>query len=411
MQLDQSLLKTRSAFLWTYLLNTPFWALYMMLPYIMYRELHASALQITLVIALKPMVSLFSVYWSAHINKRRDRLISNVIWAGILSHVPFILIFWINNAWFCVAASAIYMLLYRGVMPAWSEILKLNIPGASRPKVFAYSSSLWYLGSGLFPFFFGWLLDGSYHAWQWLFPLTSLISLSAIFLQVQIPIASEKHSAENLTLAEQFVRPWREAIKLIRSRPDFTRYLIGFTLGGSGLIVLQPALPLFFIDHLNLSYVELGTAITLFKGIGYALTSPLWARWMERVNIYRFSSLVMFIAALFPLCLLCSSWDHICLYIAYLGYGCMQAGSEMSWNLSGPLFSRDEDSSIYSSVNVLMVGLRGSVIPLLGAFLCTIGSPLAAMIAGTIFCLLATLHMALCSRAIKQSPAINDVVT
>jgi MFS family permease len=369
----------------------------------MYKDLHASPLQITLVIALKPMVSLFSFYWSSLVIKRRDRLVSNVIWAGILGHIPFILLFWINDPWFCVAASAIYMLLSRGVIPAWTEILKLNISVDSRPKVFAYTSSLWYLGSGLFPFFFGWLLDGSLYSWHWLFPITALLSLSAIFLQIQIPIPTTTplHSA-HLSFRNQLTQPLKNAWQLIKSRQDFSRYLVGFTLGGSGLIVLQPALPLFFVDNLNLSYVELGTAITLFKGIGYALTSPAWARWMDRVDIYRFSSAVMFIAALFPLCLICSQWNLICLYIAYLGYGFMQAGSELSWRLSGPLFAREEDSSIYSSVNVLMVGLRGCLIPPLGALLCTFGSPVLAILTGALFCLLGTLHMISCSRAIEQ---------
>lgn len=392
MEINQTQLKTQSAFFWTYILNTPFWALYTMLPYIMYKEMQASPLQITLVIALKPMVSLFSFYWSSLVNQRRDRLVSNVVWAGILGHLPFLLIFLVNNSWFCVFGSALYMLLSRGVMPAWSEILKLNIPGASRPKVFAYSSSLWYLGSGLFPFFFGWLLDDSYQAWQWLFPLTSLLSLTAILFQVQIPIPEQE---ENNVLAtrKSWMQPLRDAFTLIKNRPDFKNYLMGFTLGGSGLIVLQPALPIFFIDNLQLSYVELGMAITLFKGIGYALASPLWAKGMEQMNIYRFSSFVMFIAAFFPLILLSSFWSPVAIYLAYLIYGCMQAGSELSWNLSGPLFSKEEDSSIYSSVNVLMVGIRGCLIPPLGAFLCFYGGPMAAMFAGCFFCLLATWQM------------------
>ena len=37
----------------------------------------------------------------------------------------------------------------------------------------------------------------------------------------------------------------------------------------------------------------------------------------------------------------------------------MQAGSELSWNMSGPLFSKQEESSSYTSVNIVTAGIRG----------------------------------------------------
>lgn len=392
--------RTRTAFLWSYICNTPFWALYSLLPFILYKDLQASPLQITLIIALKPAVSLFSLYWSAHVNQRPDRLVANIVWANILGHLPFFFAPWINTSWFFVMASAVYMLLSRGMIPAWTEILKRNLPESYR-QLFAYSSSVWYIGAGLFPFVFGWFLDDTYQAWRWLFPLTALLSLSAIILQVRIPIRKQEESAESNLLIDSshaLIQPWKHAWALIRSRPDFCRYLMGFMLGGSGLIILQPALPTFFMSILKLSYTELGVAMTLCKGIGYALTSPLWARWMNQVNIYRFISATTFIACLFPLLLMGAEVYASWLYVAYLSYGVMQAGSELSWRLSGPIFSQADDSSMYSSVNVLMVGLRGCVVPLLGSFLCLIGGPILVMLLGSFLCLLATLYMSICSQ-------------
>lgn len=86
---DIRLQRTRAAFLWTWICNTPFWAMYNMLPFILYKDLHATPVQVTVIIALKPLVSIFSMYWSAWIEKRKDRLIPNVIAAGIIGHLPF----------------------------------------------------------------------------------------------------------------------------------------------------------------------------------------------------------------------------------------------------------------------------------------------------------------------------------
>lgn len=398
--------RTRSAFMWTHILNTPFWAIYCMLPFILHKDLHATAWQITILIALKPSVSLFSLYWSSYVNQRRDRLVSSVIWAGFLGHLPFFFFPWMENPWFFVISSGIYMLLNRGIIPAWMEILKLNLPGSMRQRVFAYSSTLWYLGSALFPFLFGWLLDDYFQAWRWIFPVTALLSLSAALLQIRIPIRLEKKltTAEETpaSLSNHVLYPWKSVWQLIQQRPDFTRFQIGFMLGGSGLIVMQPAFPAFFMDILHLSYTELGVAMTVCKGIGYALSSIVWARWMDKVNIYRFTSLVTFCAALFPLGLLTAQIYEGWIYIAYLLYGVMQAGSELSWKFSGLIFAKEEDSSLFSSVNVLSVGIRGCVAPFVGSLLCFGTSASSVLILGFTLCVCATVHLSMCNRRVLE---------
>ena len=170
-------------------------------------------------------------------------------------------------------------------------------------------------------------------------------------------------------------------------------------LGGFGIMILQPALPEFFVGTLNLNYKELGMAMTMCKGIGFALTSGLWANWMKRVDIFKFSALVVFLFSLFPLGLISAQYSLILLYVSYLGYGVMQAGSELAWKLSGPIFAMNEDSSLYSSVNVLTVGMRGCVASPLGGFLCVMGGPALVMMLGSFFCLSAALQLTLAGRS------------
>lgn len=393
--------KTKAAFIWTSILNTPFWAIFNMLPFILYKDLHATPLQVTAIIILKPAVSLFSLYWSAFIEKRKDRLISNLIWARVIGHVPFFFFPFIDNPWYFIASFGLYMMLARGTVPAWMEVLKLNIPEASRQKVFAWATTFGYVGAAAIPFALGNLMDAYVEAWRWIFPAAALISLVAILLKMRIPILLDDDnelSPKASSWKEQLLNPWRSAWKLIVRRPDFARYQLGFMLGGSGLIIMQPALPVYFMDGLSLSYTELAVALTLCKGIGFALTSPLWARLMGRIDIYRFNSLVTLTTFVFPLCLLAAKVDLAWLYGGYLLYGVMQSGSEMSWNLSGPLFAGDEDSSVYSSINVLTVGLRGCFVPALGALLAIQVHAAGVMLIGGALCLLSTFYMVRYSR-------------
>ncbi len=294
------------------------------------------------------------------------------------------------------------MMLYRGVVPAWMEILKLNMPEAGQKQVFAYVNTLMYVGSGLLPIAFGWLLDDFSQSWRWIFPITALLSFCSIILQLRIPIppSSIPPPPQTQPIAVHHLwQPWIDAWRLILSRSDFARYQLHFILlGGAGLMIIQPALPELFMGSSHLSFTEVATAIGLCKGLGYVLTTPLWTRAMHRIDLFRFSSYVTFLAMLYPLCLIAATTHISWFYIAYLLYGVMQVGSELSWHLSGPIFSKNEDSSLFSSVNVVSVGLRGCVMPFLGWLLFTLFGPIPVLcLCGGLF-LTATLGLRTDSR-------------
>lgn len=404
----RSLQKTRSAFLWSNLLNTPLWALFNMLPFILFKDLHATPFEITAIIILKPAGSLIAPYWSALIEKRPDRLLANLIWARILSHIPFFFFPFVDNPWFFIASFGFYMMLTRGTLPAWMEVLKKNIPSKLRERVFAYGSTVSYLGAALVPFALGGIMDSVAGSWRWIFPITALISLVSVLFKCRIPIVLDSEESANakrpqkLSFIQQFKKPWKSAWELILKRPDYARYQLGFMLGGSGLIIMQPALPAFFMDGLHLSYTELAVALTLCKGIGYAATSSGWARLMNKIDAYRFNSFVTLLAFVFPFCLLAAQVNLAWLYGGYILYGIMQAGSEMSWHLSGPLFAKDEDSSVYSSINVLTVGLRGCFVPALGTLIAYAFHSSGVMLIGAMLCLFSTACMAYYSREYEK---------
>ncbi len=406
-EISDSLSRTRFAFLWTHILRAPFWAIYNLLLFILYKDLEATPLQIALFIALKPIVSIFSIYWSSSVHKRPDRLLRNIVWAGVIGYLPFLLFPLLYSAWFVIFASALFMMMHRGVVPAWMEIFKLNVPDGSKQRIFSMGSITSYVIGAVLPLIIGPLLDRYYLSSRWIFFATAFLGIGAIWVQFTIPIklSPKRHIPEG---DHPLFAPWKSSWHLIKSRPDFRMYQIGFMLfGGCGLMILQPALPCFFIDKLHLSYTELSIALTLCKGVGFVLTSQLWAKAMGKTNIFRFSGLIALLGAFFPLILLASQWQLLFVYLAYIVYGVMQAGSELSWHLSGPLFSGEEESSAYSTVNVLAVGLRGSFIPHLGSYLCLLVSPAAILCLGASFLLAGAGYLTLSQGSSKKGLAKN----
>jgi len=413
MDLSEKVLKnTRSAFIWTRILSVPFWGLINMLSIILYKDMHISPLQITAILALKPMSAIFAPYWSQFIYQRPDRVLSNLVLSNILRYVPFLFLPWMESSWLIIAAFGFYMMLYRGAIPAWMETFKCNLPEVARERVVSYGSTIDYCGAAVLPLILGTFLDGYEYAWRWMFPITALLGLASTWFLYRIPTMQAQKNAEmdafepGKILQEQLINPWKQSWQLLKERADFAHFQIGFMLGGAGLMVIQPALPIFFVDTLDLSYTKMLLAIGVCKGIGFALTSPVWTRLFRKWDIFYLSGIVTLLAALFPFFMISAQYHIFLLYVAYGLYGMMQAGSELSWHMSGPVFSKEKDSSLFSGINVLTVGIRGCIAPFFGALLFSWTNSTTVMLLGSLLCLLAARQLMNYSSSFEKESSV-----
>lgn len=354
---------------------------------ILYKEFHISPFQLTLLVALKPASALFAAYWSSIFNQNRKNLVTNLIIANVTRFVPFLLLFWIHSAWYLILSFGLYMAISRGCVPVWMELFKKHLPADKYTRIFVLGNALEYVGTTLLPVALGIILDFHHTAWQWLFPLTGLVGLLSTFFLLRVPAHLTE---EQLLKHNKLTLPWKQALKLLITRPDFRRYQIGFMLGGAGLMILQPALPIFFVDHLHLNYTKMLLALTACKGLGFTLASPIWNRYFTKTNFFIFSAIVAFLAAIFPPLLLCAKWSLPLLFLAYLNYGMMQAGSELSWHLSAITFSNKDESLPFSETNILAVGLRGLIVPFVGSLILVASGTTTLLLFASLLCLLGT---------------------
>lgn len=381
------------ALIWSNLLSEPLFTLYSFIVFILYKDLGASAFQIALLTMLKPVVTILSFYWSAGLKGRSKKLKSNVLWAGFLMRAPFLLCPWFDSVWFVIGAAVNYMFFYRAGIPAWMEILKRSMGEGKRERSFSLSSALGYLEGVLLALACGGLLDRDPGTWKGLFFGAALIGMGVLWVQSRLVVEGEEVVEERPSLKELIIRPWRDSFQLMRGRVDFSRFQWGFMVCGFGLMLIQPALPLFAVDVLGVSYLEMAAAISIAKGLGFALSSPIWAKWVERVNVFRMASWVFLSIGLFTVLLSFSVWSVAWLYLAYFWYGVGQGGSHLVWNLSGPIFAGRDESSRYTGVNVVMAGLRGAVAPPLGGWLAVAFGPIAVLGMGGALCFYSGLRM------------------
>jgi MFS family permease len=376
----------------TNLLTEPLFTLYNFLVFILYKDLGASTFQISLMTMLKPVVAILSFYWSAGLLGKSKKLKSNVLWAGFLMRAPFLLCPWIDSAWYVIWAAVNYMFFFRAGAPGWMEIIR-RTAGKKGGRAFSYGYAMAYLEGVVLGFAFGGLLDKDPGLWKILFFGAAVVGLFSVAIQSRLKVQGEDRVEEKLSLKELLLRPWKDSYELVKRRPDFSRFQWGFMICGFGIMLVQPALPLFAVDVLGISYMEMAGAISIAKGLGVALSSPIWAKGLERFNFFRISSLVFLSMGLFPIMLSFAGWSVVWLYLAWFWYGVGQGGSHLVWNMSGPIFAGKDESSRYTGVNVALVGLRGAVAPPLGGWLAVLLGPVQVLTMGGILCLYSGIRM------------------
>ena len=247
--------------------------------------------------------------------------------------------------------------------------------------------------------------------WRWVFFITALLSFLSIFLLTTIPLPKDDRPDDPVSsnFSQTLIDPWKNFIKLMTARPDFAHFQLIFMFGGLGLMIMQPILPIFTVDVLQLSYTELVIAISVCKGIGFALTTRVWASFFNRVNIYFLTFVMCFFAMLFPVFMMIASIHWLWVYVAYFIYGMMQAGSELCWNLSGPRLRKKRIAPLSRESMLCLSALEVAWDPFLGSFLGVLTNSYLPLMIGGGFCLLGAFFALFSARKFAPEESLKNL--
>lgn len=380
--------QTRLAMLWTNLASEPLLSLYTLLPFILRKEYVANVFQLSIFLTLRPVLSLLSFCWSAYFKKGKSHLIANLVSAFLLTYLPFVFLPWIENFSFFLFAAASYQLFSKAAIPSLIEIIKCNIPKKPREDAFSLYYLFGFIESGILGLLFAYLLRSHIMDWKTLFSCASLLGLSSVLFFRRIPTIEEKKVEQ-----PNSIQPWKESFYLLHKHKSF-RYLQWiFMFGGSSLMLMGPAFSSFYVDTLSLSYTNMATARFVFMALGVAGSTFLWKKGLRKCDILKLSLWVLIGMGIFPIMLLFAQIHIAFLYLAFMLYGVAQAGSHLIWNLSGTIFAGEHDSSPFTRANILLIGIRGIVMPLLGGLLCQIFGDVFVLALGGGLCLMGLLFV------------------
>ena len=357
------------------LLKEPFVCIYSLFAFILLKDFGALPFQIVLLKMLKPSVSLVSFYVNGFVARNTITLRSFILFCGFFSRICFIPALLSDNIYHYIFGSTIYMVFSRVEVSAWMEVIKKNVFRKSWESSFSYGSVVSYTSGVIFTFFSFYFIDSYFLAWKVLF----IISLGLGFLATIIQVLLIENDQEVIELKDQqscnFLDLIKQSVSLLKTNKEFRRFQWAFMIGGLGLMIIQPVIPIYLTEIYSIKYSDMLVALCVCKSCGFVFSTPLWNNFIKLLptKIYIFFVLLGF--SLFSIMFSVCSINFYYVYIAYVVYGIAQAGSHLIWHLSGPLFSKEESSSMYTGVSIIMVGFRGLIGPLLGMIFMFIFSP------------------------------------
>lgn len=368
-------------FITSRLLASPLEVLFTLLIFILNKNLEVLPLQLTLVATIKPVSSLFSFYISSIIFDNPHRMRTYLFLNILIGSLPCLLFPFTDNVWFYIASYALFLITNRAASPAWMEVLKNNTDTLTIAKTVSYGNSIFYFMSIVLAPIIGFLMDEAPHLWRYIF--LSLALLKMINMTLIFAIKPDM----KIQIRKPFIEPLKRGWLLLKEKPSFSHYLFLYCIGGMGIIGTQSILPLYFKDTLNLSYTELALAFSCFKGLSFLLSSSSWVKYTQNHSLYRLNSFANIFTVIYFVLILLAGFETSLLYLAYISYGVMLAGCELSKELSGPYFSGTDDSTIYSSLNLALGGIRGCIFPVVGSLLYAYTGPTVIFTTAASLCL------------------------
>ena len=340
------------------------------------KALFARDWQLMLMTMIWPVSNFFSIWWGRFYEKSCHKS-RYFLLAGIFGRLTLVYAIWLTTMNEYLVLLGLLFSANSILIPAQNSIYQKNIHHTRRAKVYGYTISLGMLVSVAVTFLAGRILDFHEEHFRWILVGTGIAGfISSVLLstiRLQEPIVEAPCAKVKIRFRDLMLDPIRRTLTLMKTNKAFAAFERDFSIYGMGYIMMQPIIPIYMVDKLQLSYTNNFLAKGILSQVGMLVLSPLIGKLHDRMHPFRFIAASFALLMVFPLLFVLSSlWAGesvlavVIVFIAYTIFGIAMAGVNLSWNMSSIFFAGKEDASMYQSVHVTMTGIRGLIAPVLG---------------------------------------------
>ncbi|TYB31543.1 MAG: multidrug efflux MFS transporter [Candidatus Mcinerneyibacterium aminivorans] len=168
------------------------------------------------------------------------------------------------------------------------------------------------------------------------------------------------------------MEPLLRSVEILKRNREFARFEISFMIYGMGFIMMMMAVPIFLVDVMKFNYTTSFFAKAILAQIGIFLLSPFMGSLHDKKHPSNFAVISFGLLSLYPGILLISQLiepykiQMLVVFAGFFIFGIARAADMVVWNMGSVYFAQNEDSSMYQSIHVTLMGIRGVAAPLLG---------------------------------------------
>ncbi|MEO0236876.1 MAG: MFS transporter [candidate division WOR-3 bacterium] len=361
--------------------------------FILRKTLFGNLFEITILVMIQPVSNLFSIffYFLSKYFKRKNDFFLIIAFFGKL-----ILLFMLitRSSIFFLLIISVFYIFNTFMNPLFSNIMQLNFSPKNRGLVYGIVSSVSVLSTLIVSNISGKMLDINDNLYKLLFSISAISGFLCCFFYSRIKI--KKIKQKKIEEKISFLQPFKIILKILKENRDFTKYEIFFFIYGIGYLIILPAIPVYFVDVLKLDYSKISFIRGFLGQLGYIIFFPFVGFFLDRINLFIYSSLTFFLLSFYPLFLLFSSIfpnPLIFVYISFLFFSISMSAVSVIWDLSSIYFAKENDSSQFQNVHIFLTGIRGMIIPSLGYLILKFSSPKLLFLLSTTFFILSSLGM------------------
>ncbi|MFW6381460.1 MAG: MFS transporter [Bacillota bacterium] len=320
-------------------------------------RLGAAGALLALITAAPFMGQLFAVYWG-HKSQESQKLPFVVI-SGVLSRFTVILLALTRSVELFALLIILHFLLAAAGWPAYTGLMQKIYPMQFRGQIMGRLQFIMGLSRIGVTYMAGLWLDSYGYGWVFIGAGIFGIISSIIYSRIKEPeLPGKKANRSRFSLSQSW--------QLLKYDRVFRIALLGFFVFDLGNMLLAPIYPLFQVEYLGLSNIDIGRLSIFWIG-GWFLTAPFWGQLVDRfqpiflimvaIGLFLISPLIYFLNLPYQLLMLASFIQ-----------GAAGSSLEVGWiNLMIKLGG--DKSSQYSGIYLTLLGLRGLLGPLLGNLL------------------------------------------
>ena len=354
--------------------------------FVFIKSLHGSNYQLGFLFQFSMLVFVFLVFINEFIKraKNKNRLL---IWVGILTRLPFLLIFFFPQNQEAVLATPIYHYIFLGIFfvyyfgntviyPLINLFLKNQYAHQNFGKLYGYASSANKIVMLVSTFFYGMVLDNNDYAFTYIFPVIAVLGMVSVYLLSRI-----QYDHPVLTVRKQgFFSSVKNSVLtmtgILRNNKPYTHFEIGFMFYGFSFMITVTVITIFFERQLHLNYSSVAFYKNAYNFLAIVLL-PFTGKLLGKIDprkfaVVTFASLALYIlfvmlTEVFPAHAKIASIDiYFTLILAYLFYGIFAATMALLWFIGSAYFCKPKDAGDYQSVHLSLTGVRALFAPLLG---------------------------------------------